>query len=547
MRGHPDKEWVESVVTLVSNIGGDMGHRGDPDHFVAKYHALSDDQVIAAKATIQERLRNKWIIGPFNLSDDIIADVSPVISPWFLVPKGTSTSDNPKFREIQDLTKSGVNDGISQDSHRTEYGSLEDALTIIRVLGRNAWMFVIDIAHAYRNLKLRQQDWRLTAFRVLNLIFFDTRLPMGSRSSPFLWMEFIRAFKWILKTNHGIVNVVDYMDDFMGAAASYDEARENMNVFLALARQLNVPIAPDKIQMAQEVEFLGIVINTVQWTISFSAKKRDKLLSLVNKWKSAESISNKELQSMIGKFLHASIVYFGGGTFTRPLIHKLKHVRNANRIQMAKYPEIALSLKWWDLALRTRNDRPITRTIPDARYQLWSDASYTKGLGAFYNDTWFAIRWNTWNPWKYLPDASPEMHINILELLAVVLSCAIWGGEWNTSHVLIHCDNSSVCDVVTAKRSKDEVMNHLLMLLHYIQIRYGFDLSIAYINTKDNIDADDISRFQFVRFFKRNPRASRTGLTVPWSALPEFQLNTKFLNLPTIDQKSITTDPQGHS
>ena len=139
------------------------------------------------------------------------------------------------------------------------------------------------------------------------------------------------------------------------------------------------------------------------------------------------------------------------------------------------------------------------------------------------------------------------MHINILELLAVVLSCAIWGGEWNTSHVLIHCDNSSVCDVVTAKRSKDEVMNHLLMLLHYIQIRYGFDLSIAYINTKDNIDADDISRFQFVRFFKRNPRASRTGLTVPWSALPEFQLNTKFLNLPTIDQKSITTDPQGHS
>jgi hypothetical protein len=150
------------------------------------------------------------------------------------------------------------------------------------------------------------------------------------------------------------------------------------------------------------------------------------------------------------EFIHASIVYFGGGTFTRPLIHKLVVNRDSPRIRVTSFPEIRLSLKWWKLH---RGERPITEHLRSPIHQLWSDASSTKGLGAFYKTEGFCIAWNSWDPWYLKQDEASKMHINILELLAVVLSCVIWGERWNTAHVLIHCDNSSVCNVITAKRS----------------------------------------------------------------------------------------------
>jgi hypothetical protein len=96
-----------------------MGQRGTPMPSVAKYHTLDVNQVIAARTTIQELLTEKWIIGPYLLTDEIFNRLQQVISPWFLVLKAASSPDNPKFREIQDLTKSGFNDGIDQETHRT--------------------------------------------------------------------------------------------------------------------------------------------------------------------------------------------------------------------------------------------------------------------------------------------------------------------------------------------------------------------------------------------------------------------------------------------
>jgi hypothetical protein len=170
---HPDQNMVERVVTMVSNTGADMGHRGTPIPFVAKYHTLDANQVIAARTTIQERLTEKWIIGTYLLTDEIFNPLQPVLSPWFLVPKAASSPDNPKFRESQDLTKSGINDGIDQETNRTTYGSLEEALALIIVMCIGCWMYFIDIAHAYRNIKLQINWWRLSSAKS-NLLRYRT-------------------------------------------------------------------------------------------------------------------------------------------------------------------------------------------------------------------------------------------------------------------------------------------------------------------------------------------------------------------------------------
>jgi hypothetical protein len=372
LNDHPKKDWVKLVSAIVSNEGADLGHKSPVTEYVAPYHSLDNAQIRAAKEKIQERLDNKWIIGPIALGDPPLETLRPIISPWFLVPKGNSTLENPKFREIQDLTKSGINDEISKDLHSTEYGSFERALRIVIDLGMGCWMYVIDIAHAYRNIKLQQRWWQFTAFRILNLIFMDTRLPMGSRSSPYLWMQFVLAFMWILHNKFKIERLVDYMDDLFGAEQSERKMKISKSTFLMLAEELAVPIAPEKTQIGQEVEFLGICINSITWIIRFSEKKRKKLSEAVQKWLTLTKITKKNLQSMIGKLIHASIVYFGGGTFTKPLIHKLKSVADNASLNTSSFPEIELSLKWWPKALELRGDRPITEHISQPTHEFWS-------------------------------------------------------------------------------------------------------------------------------------------------------------------------------
>jgi hypothetical protein len=116
-------------------------------------------------------------------------------------------------------------------------------------------------------------------------------------------------------------------------------------MFKQVCGYLGIPFAPEKLQFGQQVEYLGVIIDTSTWSIYFSEKKLEKLKRLVAEWKGCVFATRKKVQSMIGKLLHASIVYFGGGTFTRPLIHKLKAFKEQARIKTATYPEIALSLE----------------------------------------------------------------------------------------------------------------------------------------------------------------------------------------------------------
>jgi hypothetical protein len=287
--------------------------------------------------------------------------------------------------------------------------------------------------------------------------------------------------------------------------------------------------------VGQQPEYLGIIIDTVGWTISFSPKKLAKLIHMITEWRSKTECTRKELQQLIGRLIHASVVYFGGGTFTRPLIHQLKHVPSHHKLQLLHYPDVTLSLIWWETALTSATGRPITEHWRTDKFFFHTDASLTLGMGALYNNAWFSIRSNSWDPRTHEPDTA--IHINILELLALVLACATWGSEWSGHRVTAFCDNLCSVNVILAKRSKDVIMNKLLMRLHLLQVQHGFVINPVHLPTEENVNADDLSRFRFSAFHRRNPLAPLHGVPVRWSALPTFAADT--LLLPSKDQDSL--------
>jgi len=75
-------------------------------------------------------------------------------------------------------------------------------------------MAKVDIKHAFRLCPVHPADWPLLGYSWLNRFFFDTRLPFGSRSSPFIFNAFADALLWILVNKFGLSELIHYLDDF---------------------------------------------------------------------------------------------------------------------------------------------------------------------------------------------------------------------------------------------------------------------------------------------------------------------------------------------
>ena len=78
-------------------------------------------------------------------------------------------------------------------------------------------MSKLDIKSAFRNVPVHPSDWELLGMKWEGLYFFDTVLPFGLRSAPFLFDEFSSAVEWIIQTKLYIPNVIHILDDFFFA------------------------------------------------------------------------------------------------------------------------------------------------------------------------------------------------------------------------------------------------------------------------------------------------------------------------------------------
>ena len=107
-------------------------------------------------------------------------------------------------------------------------------------------MAKIDIRHAFRICPVCREQWGLLGFCWQDMFFLDTRLPFGSRSSPFIFNTFADLLLWLLIYIGGISLIVHYLDDFFLCASSQEECFQHMSMLSKLFSELGVPIAEDK-------------------------------------------------------------------------------------------------------------------------------------------------------------------------------------------------------------------------------------------------------------------------------------------------------------
>ena len=110
---------------------------------------------------------------------------------------------------------------------------------------------------------------------------------------------------------------------------------------------------------------------------------------------------------------------------------------------------------WWWLTFASHwNGVVLFPPTTPAKFQVTSDASgWWGGCGAWFQSSWFQFQW---------PTSAKHHYIAFKELLAVVVACTIWGGDWYGSQVSCRCDNQAAIQAIASRSCQDPSMMHLL-------------------------------------------------------------------------------------
>ena len=158
----------------------------------------------------------------------------------------------------------------------------DDAVQIVNSFSVGCFLAKVDIKHAFRLLPVHPKDWPLLGFQWLGKYFIDTRLPFGSRSSPFIFNLFADALLWILINKFDLSAIIHYLDDFFICGATFEECHAKVKTMLTAFKLIGVPITPEKLEsQSRVITFLGIEIDSIHSIIRLPDDKLSELKKLV--------------------------------------------------------------------------------------------------------------------------------------------------------------------------------------------------------------------------------------------------------------------------
>ena len=117
-----------------------------------------------------------------------------------------------------------------------------------------------------------------------------------------------------------------YLDDFLIVAPPQpEECQRDLRKLLQLFSKLGVPVAEEKREgPSTQLTFLGIELDTREMVRRLPRKKVSELRDLVKKWSQRKSCLVKDLQSLVGKLMHACKVVRPGRSFLGRMLELLR-------------------------------------------------------------------------------------------------------------------------------------------------------------------------------------------------------------------------------
>lgn len=519
LSSHPDSTFVDYLITGLSQgfRVGVCSPLSTP--YVARnlQSALAEPDIVSS--LLDKELNKGYIIGPFSSSPFSLHRVNSI---------GIATRKySGKKRLIFDMSSphsnnlASVNECIPPEFFSLYYASVDDAIHLIKIAGYGAQLAKADITDAFKIMPIHSSDWPFFGVKWRNLLYFAVRLTFGCRSSPRIFNCLSEALCWILLNVCKLPFVLHLLDDFLliDFPSSQSSVLETLK---SLFFELGVPLSNEKTMgPSTSLEFLGIVLDSVQMQASLPKDKLLRIRSFLESFLVAPTVSKRDMLSLLGHLNFAMRIIPQGRSFISRLL-TLAYSVNSLFDSIHLDDGCRSDLRFWSLLLNNWNGISFFYNEvfeSSAALELFTDAAPSIGFGGFFQGQWFAEKWSD----EFTSSFPSSPSTALYELYPIVVASVLWGTAWSRKRIAMYCDNAATVDIINKGRSHCQTIMPLLRRLTWQSVTHNFFLKAVHIPGHTNVIADALSRSRLQAFRRLCPAANQNPTPCP--TLAELILN----------------------
>ena len=433
-----------------------------------------------------------------------------VQSPIGLVPKDKGQKTRLIFHLSYQKDGDSVNSGIPFEKCTVRYPEFDHAVKLCLQEGEGCYIVKSDMSSAFRHVPMAKSQWWLMVMKAEHPVtgqikyFVDKCLPFGSSISCAIFQDFSNAIAWIVEFKTHKPNV-NYLDDYLFAAAMKALCDQQMEIFLQVCKEVNFLVALEKTYWGCTIlTFLGMLLDTKKQLICIPMDKLVKAANWVQYFlaKKSKKATVLEFQKLCGTLNFRCRCIVPGRAFLRRLYVNCQGGKLKPHHHIKITEENRLDLLVWQEFLRNPESyyKPFmdTVTINAEEIDMYSDAlgNFKLGFGAYCGPSWTCGKWNT----RFCEAHKPS--IEYLELFAVTVAVLNWIKLFSNHRIVLFCDNEAVVHMINNSTSNCKNCMVLMRIIIAESITRNVRIFAKHVGTKQNGKADALSRLDLNRFWK---------------------------------------------
>ena len=337
-------------------------------------------------------------------------------------------------------------------------------------------LFKVDVARAFRNLRVDPADALKLGIRWADAFFVDLSVAFGWKHGSGSFQILSNAIAHIMAKRG--VKMHCYIDDYIVVTSKFEASDQFLE-------ELGLPMNGDKLTPpSKRITCLGIDIDINNNTMSIAQDKVNAIYTECLAVSNKTVLSKQAFQSLLGKLIYIQKCVKPSRIFINRILHLFRSNSHLRKIHLTH--DFHKDIQWFLEFLPSFNGISyIHKARVDDSQSLFLDACLT-GMGAVWWDRVYAT------PIHSCPDLN--LTIVHLEMLNIVIALRTWGHLWQHGSISIICDNLGVVQVVQTGKTRDQFLALCVRNIWLLTASHDIDLAISHIPGSKNTIADTLSR-----------------------------------------------------
>ncbi len=364
---------------------------------------------------------------------------------------------------------------------------METVRSILAAMRQGTWSTSLDLQDAFLHVPVARRHRKYLRFYVRGVHYQFTSLPFGLGMSPFVFTRIVKAIGAYARSRG--LRLIQYLDDWMLSCNSYQNCASWTTWLLQLAKALGLlpNIPKSDLEPAQLRQFVGILFDLVVGSARPADHRIQSFRKLAAQFLQMAAPSAQDWQRLLGHMTSLERLVPRGRLRMRPLQFRLQeewsqYWENQDCL-VQRDAESTKAVFWWMDKQHLEVGVPLESPLPEMT--LFTDAS-TAGWGAHIDENLVSGLWST---------EQQLLHINNLEMLAVILALQHFHHLVTGHRVLVMTDNTTVVGQIRNQGGTHSIELYELtkQLLQWTD-QNGVTLTPRHIPGHLNVIADRLSR-----------------------------------------------------